>query len=468
MDADTRPSCRCHTGVAVAHDDRAMPNDAEADPDADLDIRVDDFPAQRRSLRVAIVTETYPPEVNGVARSIASVVDGLRERNHEVQLIRPSQVRHETATSDVRFHEVLMRGLPIPRYPHLRMGLTSRKALVRLWSLRRPDVVHIATEGPMGWTALQAAVQLKLPVCSDFRTNFHAYSKHYGVGWLHKPIMAYLRKFHNLTQCTMTPDEGLRRSLTEYGFHNVTVVSRGVDTALFDPAKRSEALRSQWGAAPDDLVVLHVGRLAAEKNLVTLLQAFEAMRQVEPRARLVLVGDGPARREVQARCPTAIFAGMRHGDDLAAHYASGDLFVFPSLTETYGNVTPEAMASGLPVLAYDYAAAQQLVRPMMSGLLAPFGDAPEFIRLARSLAQDKAVLRTMGLRARQATADVSWQGVLSKVEAVYNALTATGLAAAASRPWASEVVARRLARPGADAGLSRPQPATGPVARSKP
>ncbi|HSI50414.1 MAG TPA: glycosyltransferase family 1 protein, partial [Ideonella sp.] len=350
------------------------------------DIVVDDYPPERRSLRISVVTETYPPEVNGVARTIASVVEGLRARNHAVQLIRPGQRRGEQGSDAPGFHEVLMRGLPIPRYPQLRMGLTSKRTLVKLWSVRRPDVVHIATEGPMGWSALQAAVHLKLPVCSDFRTNFHAYSKHYGVGWLHKPIMAYLRKFHNLTQCTMTPDEGLRQALTDYGFRNVMVVARGVDTQLFHPRFRSEALRESWGAAPGDLVVVHVGRLAAEKNLGTLMQAFEAVRQVQPRAKLVLVGDGPARKDLQARCPQAVFAGMRHGDDLAAHYASGDLFMFPSLTETFGNVTPEALASGLPVLAYDYAAASQLVRPQLSGLLAPMNNPSEFVRMAASLA----------------------------------------------------------------------------------
>jgi len=398
-----------------------MPTHAPAAPESE--IQVDDFPARHRSLRVTVVTETYPPEVNGVARTIACVVDGLRAREHEVQLIRPSQARNEAASSDTRFHEVLMRGLPIPRYPHLRMGMTSKKTLMSLWSRRRPDLVHIATEGPMGWTALQAAVQLKLPVCSDFRTNFHAYSKHYGIGWLHKPIMAYLRKFHNLTQCTMTPDDGLRRNLIDYGFRNVAVVARGVDTQLFDPARRSEALRRSWGVAPGDLVVLHVGRLAAEKNLGVLLQAFEALQRVQPRARLVLVGDGPLRKDLQARCPLAHFAGMRHGDDLAAHYASGDLFVFPSVTETFGNVTLEAMASGLPVLAYDYAAAGQQLRNGRQGRLAPFGNMDEFVRAAGELAQDPAALRAMGQQARATAVDVSWDRIIGQVEQIYQALT---------------------------------------------
>ena len=171
----------------------------------DITLQVDELHAARRSLRIALVTETYPPEVNGVARTLQQVVEGLRERHHDLQLIRPRQQRSDAADVSERFHEVLMRGLPVPRYPQLKMGMPARRALVKLWTLSRPDLVHIATEGPLGWSALQAAQHLRLPVASDFRTNFHAYSRHYGVGWLNKPIVAYLKRFHNQCQVTMVP-----------------------------------------------------------------------------------------------------------------------------------------------------------------------------------------------------------------------------------------------------------------------
>src|SRR5918995_1453035 len=141
----------------------------------------------RRSLRVAVVSETWPPEVNGVARTAARFVEALRARGHEIRLARPRQGSADRAGAE----EVLMRGMAIPRYPNLRMGLPAKNALVRLWTFRRPDVVHIVTEGPLGWSALRAAEKLKLPVVSDFRTNFHAYSAHYGLGWLQKPILVY-------------------------------------------------------------------------------------------------------------------------------------------------------------------------------------------------------------------------------------------------------------------------------------
>ncbi len=386
------------------------------------DFVVDHLPAAQRSLRVAFVTETYPPEVNGVATTTAQVVAGLQRRNHDLQLIRPRQDGTEPAGRDARFHEVLTRGLPIPRYPHLRMGVPSKRALVKLWATNRPDVVHIATEGPLGWSALQAASHLKLPASSDFRTNFHAYSRLYGIGWLQQPIMAYLRKFHNRTACTMVPTDALRCELEQQGFRNLAVVSRGVDTQRFDPARRCPNLRRSLGLAEHDLLMLSVGRLALEKNLATLIESYEAVVKRQPRAKLLIVGDGPLRAELVARCPAAIFAGQRTGDDLAANFASADLFVFPSLTETFGNVTTEAMASGLPVVAFDYAAAAQLIRSGSNGVLVPFGDNASFKASVARLADDQAMRTRLGTQARSSACDLSWDRVVDRFEMVLSTI----------------------------------------------
>ena len=366
-----------------------------------------------------MVTESYPPEVNGVANSVARVVKGLQGRGHCVQLVRPQQSRARRADETAGFDEILTAGVAIPMYGHLRMGLPSRRALLKAWSQHPPDLVHIATEGPLGWSALQAALALKLPVCSDFRTNFQAYSQFYRLGWLHKPITAYLRTFHNRCHCTMVPTDVLRRQLDASGFRLLSVVARGVDTQLFSPEKRSAALRRQWGAGDGDVVVLHVGRLAPEKNLGVLLHAFARIQSVQQRVRLVVVGDGPSRAAMQAQCPQAIFAGFRSGEDLAAHYASSDVFLFPSLTETYGNVTPEAMASGLAVVAFDDAAAGQLIQHESSGLLAPKGDSAAFLQLAGDLAVDHERRNSLGRLARTRSLGLGWDQVIRKVEGVY-------------------------------------------------
>jgi glycosyltransferase involved in cell wall biosynthesis len=382
------------------------------------DILVHRLPVWRRSHRIAIVTETYPPEVNGVAMSLARLVAGLHSREHELQLVRPRQRENAPSDRRLRFEEFLTGGWPIPSYPNLRMGVPSKRALVHLWSLRRPDVVHIATEGPLGWSALQAARHLKLPVTSDFRTNFHAYGQHYRVGWLARPIMAYLRKFHNRTACTMVPTESLRAQLSALGFERLHVVGRGVDTRLFSPQRRSEALRKEWGVAADAPVMVCVGRLAPEKNLKTVLEAYAALAGVRPDAKLVFVGDGPMRAELQARCPQAILAGQRHGEDLAAHYASADLFVFPSLTETYGNVTAEAMASGLAVVAFHCAAAGQLIHSGRNGVLVPGEDSADFTRAALSLAADAAWRTALGMAARTTAQGHGWGDVVRRFEAL--------------------------------------------------
>jgi glycosyltransferase involved in cell wall biosynthesis len=382
-------------------------------------IVVEDYPATRPSLRIAVVTETWPPEVNGVAMTLAKLVQGLSHRNHDVQLIRPRQTKTDSPMSDSSLEEVLMRGMPIPRYPELKLGLPSKKTLVKTWTLRRPDVVHIATEGPLGWSALQAAKVLKLPVTSDFRTNFQSYSKHYGVGWLRKPIVAYLRKFHNATACTMVPTRELMRTLSQNGFANLKVVSRGVDTKLFNISKRDTSLRSSWGATDDTKVLISVGRMAPEKNLDQVLKTYEALKSTGQAFKLVMVGDGPLKDQFQKRYPEIIFPGMLTQSNLAAYYASSDLFIFPSQTETFGNVTLEALASGIPVLAFDCAAARDWVQTGVNGWLVAENNPEGFAAQAVTIFNSKDLLEKIAQSTRQQVVHLDWDQIAEQVESVF-------------------------------------------------
>jgi glycosyltransferase involved in cell wall biosynthesis len=382
-------------------------------------IVVEDYPATRPSLRIAVVTETWPPEVNGVAMTLAKLVQGLSHRNHDVQLIRPRQTKTDSPMSDSSLEEVLMRGMPIPRYPELKLGLPSKKTLVKTWTLRRPDVVHIATEGPLGWSALQAAKVLKLPVTSDFRTNFQSYSKHYGVGWLRKPIVAYLRKFHNATACTMVPTKELMRTLSQNGFANLKVVSRGVDTKLFNISKRDTSLRSSWGATDDTKVLISVGRMAPEKNLDQVLKTYEALKVTGQAFKLVMVGDGPLKEQFQKRYPEIIFPGMLSQSNLAAYYASSDLFIFPSQTETFGNVTLEALASGIPVLAFDCAAARDWVQTGINGWLVAENNPEGFAAQAVAIFNSKDLLDQITQSTRQQVVHLDWDQIAEQVESVF-------------------------------------------------
>jgi glycosyltransferase involved in cell wall biosynthesis len=382
-------------------------------------IVVEDYPATRPSLRIAVVTETWPPEVNGVAMTLAKLVQGLSHRNHDVQLIRPRQTKTDSPMSDSSLEEVLMRGMPIPRYPELKLGLPSKKTLVKTWTLRRPDVVHIATEGPLGWSALQAAKVLKLPVTSDFRTNFQSYSKHYGVGWLRKPIVAYLRKFHNATACTMVPTRELMRTLSQNGFANLKVVSRGVDTKLFNISKRDTSLRSSWGATDDTKVLISVGRMAPEKNLDQVLKTYEALKVTGLAFKLVMVGDGPLKEQFQKRYPEIIFPGMLSQSNLAVYYASSDLFIFPSQTETFGNVTLEALASGIPVLAFDCAAARDWVQTGVNGWLVAENNPEGFAAQAVTIFNSKDLLGQITQSTRQQVVHLDWDQIAEQVESVF-------------------------------------------------
>lgn len=378
----------------------------------DIAFMVERLSAANEPLRIAVVTETWPPEINGVAMSLKRLVDGLIARGHRIQLIRPRQGTADMPSESGALREVLASGVPIPKYGSLRVGLPAKQRLVRLWTLERPDLVHLVTEGPLGWSAMAAARKLKLPATSDFRTNFDAYSAHYGIGWLKRPITAYLRRFHNLGNETYVPTRALQSQLTECGYRNVQVVSRGVDTRLFSPARRSQALRTAWGAGERDLVVTFVSRLAPEKNLDLVARAFEALRAQRPDARMLWVGDGPARESLARTYPHHLFAGMRSGEDLATHYASADLFLFASLTETFGNVVTEALASGLPVVSYAQAAAAELVSHGRNGLLADSGDEPGFIAQTVRGGLDDGLRACMVTGARSSVEALDWDRVV--------------------------------------------------------
>ncbi len=366
---------------------------------------------------VCVVTDTWAPEVNGVALTLGRLVDGLRARGHVVSVVCPSGPRRHAWNDGHNPAPTLVPGLPVPGYPRLRFGLPAHARLRQRWTRYAPDVIYVATEGPLGWSAVRTARALGLPVLGGFHTNFHGYARHYRIGWLEHGIASYLRRFHNRTQGTLVPTADLRDRLLAAGFQNVSVLGRGVDGRLFNPARRSAALRGRWGASEQDVVALHVGRLAPEKNVELAVTAYRSMRQVAGSVRGVVVGDGPSRAALEAQHPDLLFCGERTAEALAEHYASADVFLFPSETETFGNVTLEAMASGLAVVAYDYAAARVHVTSGLTGLLAPHGDAVAFVEAATALARSPERLARIRARVREAVTHLHWDHVVARFEA---------------------------------------------------
>ncbi len=219
----------------------------------------------------------------------------------------------------------------------------------------------------------------------------------------------------------------MARRLEAEGYRRLSVVSRGVDAGLFNPSRRCADLRRQWGADDNTPVIAYVGRLAPEKNLPLVIKTFEAIRTHVPDARLVLVGDGPARRTMESGQPGLVFAGMRTGEDLARHYASADLFLFPSLTETFGNVILEALASGVPVIAYRMAAAAEHVRHVETGMLVQAGANAEFIRAAVDFLLKPDMLARGREAAAASVAGQRWEQVVERLEAaLHDAIGAHG------------------------------------------
>jgi glycosyltransferase involved in cell wall biosynthesis len=286
-----------------------------------------------------------------------------------------------------------------------------------LWKINRPDLVHVATEGPLGASAITLARSMGIPATSSFHTNFDQYTRDYRIGWFKPVVSAWLRHVHNRTLRTFAPTGDMLSRLASEGYTHLRLLSRGVDTELFSPARRDDTLRASWGVKPDEVVVLHVGRMAAEKNYPLLFRVFDALKAVEPRARLVLVGDGPLLAAYQRQRPDAIFTGFYTGINLARHYASGDLYLHASNTETFGNVITEAMASGLAVSAFDYAAAHEFIRHGQNGLVAPLDRETAFFDNAIRLVLEPDLRRRLSAAGRATAEKLSWDTVIDRFAA---------------------------------------------------
>ncbi|MHB8765057.1 MAG: glycosyltransferase family 4 protein [Deferrisomatales bacterium] len=371
-------------------------------------------------MRVALVTETYFPQVNGVSRTLDRLVRHLTGQGHEVQVLAPRY--REPTPLPVGAQLTVFRGFPLPLYPEISVCPVAPGRLRQAFRRIAPGVVHVATEGPLGLAALSAAQHQGLPLVSSFHTHFPQYLTFYRLGWLGPAAWRYLRWFHNRTENTLCPTSSVRELLLARGFQDVAVWSRGVDAELFHPGRRDPELRRQWGVRPEDVVLTCVGRLAVEKNLPLLLEAFRLLPRELP-CRLVLVGDGPLRAALEATPEAAagrlLLPGYRRGEDLARAYASADLFTFPSLTETFGNVLLEAMASGLPAVAFSVPGPADVVRDGQTGILVEDTTATALAAALANLIRKPQRLAALGANARAWAETQSWDAANEAVVHAY-------------------------------------------------
>lgn len=364
-------------------------------------------------MRIALVCETFLPDVNGVTTTLCRLLEYLDAEGHETLLFAPQGAPSHYAATEI----VPLGGMPLPLYPELKLTPPQFGISNRLRAFQ-PDLLHLVGPVVIGAMVPYLAQNLRLPLISSYHTDFGAYSRHYGLGFLQDTVNAYLRWIHNRCLVTLCPSSVTLEALRTHGFRRLKVWGRGVDIQRFHPQHRSAAWREAIGLQAGETLLLYVGRIAGEKRLDLLPEAIHGLEGV----RLVIVGDGPARAELQRRSAglPIHFTGYLKGHDLATAYASADAFVFPSDTETFGQVIQEAMASGLAVVGARSGGTIDLVQEGVTGLLFAPGVASDLRSQLRQLLRDPAARVAMGQAGRAVAARRSWPCVMAELMRYYH------------------------------------------------
>ncbi|MFJ5921125.1 glycosyltransferase family 4 protein [Kitasatospora sp. NPDC092948] len=361
-------------------------------------------------MRVLIVTESFAPQVNGVAHSVVRTAEHLLARGH-VPLVVTPDARRPGARPDgsaYGYEVVRVPSVPMPGYPEVRVALPGRDRVADVLERHRPHVVHLAGPFALGAAGAAAAVRAGVPAVAVYQTDFAAFARTYlpfagaagaRLAW-HR-----LRRIHTTAARTLAPSRASLDALTAHGVPRVHLWPRGVDCARFHPGHRDEALRRRLGR-PDEVLVGYVGRLAPEKQVERLAEVSRL-----PGVRLVVVGDGPCRARLAAALPDALFLGLRSGPELARLYASFDVFAHPGPFETFGQTLQEAIASGLPVVAPATGGPLDLVHPGRTGFLVPPGAGSGFRTAVDHLARNPGLRRALGRAGRAAVTERSWEAV---------------------------------------------------------
>ncbi|MET9173038.1 glycosyltransferase family 1 protein [Streptomyces misionensis] len=354
-------------------------------------------------MRVVIVTESFPPDVNGVAHCALQTARHLVDRGHHPLVVAPAPAPGSGPDTDAPCPVVRVPSLPLPGYPQVRVALPSRRPAAALVT-HRPDVVHLAGPFVLGVRGMAAAARLGLPAVAVYQTDLAGYARTY-MGAGEAAAWRRIRSVHAAADRTLAPSSAALRDLEEHGVPRVRLWPRGVDTVRFRPDRRDEALRREL-APNGELIVGYVGRLAPEKH-VELLAGVCGLDGV----RLVVVGDGPSREQLVEALPGAVFLGRRTGDDLARIFASLDLFTHTGPLETFCQTVQEAMASGVPVVAPATGGPLDLVDHGRTGLLVPPRDADAVRGAVRALAADPARRAAFGTAARARVEGRTWAAV---------------------------------------------------------
>jgi glycosyltransferase involved in cell wall biosynthesis len=375
---------------------------------------------RKEPLRVALVTSSYNYIKDGVALTLNRFVDYLLTQRVEVLVFAPVGPRPAfEAVGKV----VTIPSVPLPLRPEYRVALGLPRGAGRILRDFKPDIVHIAVPDLLGYGALMAARALNVPVVASYHTRYETYLKHYRLGVAQPLLENYLDRFYDACRELYVPSPSMVEVLKARGLRvDMHLWPRGVDSSRFHPAKRSAAWRERWGIGADETVVLFVSRLVREKQLAILSYTLQSLKDQGPAFRSVVVGDGPERKSLEKRLPDTLFTGFLDGEDLAQAYASSDVFLFPSETESFGNVTLEAMACGLPAVCADATGSRSLVVPGVTGFLVETGSQDGFVSALRTLLEDRKLRTRMGSAARQRSLEFSWEEPMRRILQRYEAL----------------------------------------------
>ena len=300
-------------------------------------------------MRIALFSEVYWPMVSGVGVTLLRLTEALEARGHQVRVYSATYSLPAGSPDRPEVHR--SPSVPFFLYPDVQWAFPRLREVVEDLAAFRPDVVHVATEFSLGIAGLKAARQLDLPLIASAHTDYDQYAARYGVTWALRAGWHYLRWFYGQAHRVLCPSRIYEESVHTHGVMHTGIWSRGVDPRVFSPGFRSAAYRAAFGVGPDDLLVTYIGRIAREKNLGLLLEAWETLAPERGAAKLVLVGRGPLEEEIRRReLPGVFVSGLLRGEALSTAYASADVFAFPSASETFGNSLLEAMSSGLPSL----------------------------------------------------------------------------------------------------------------------
>ena len=372
-------------------------------------------------MNIALVTETFFPLCNGVSRTLWYLTRFLTTQGDLVTVLQP---RYKTAwdcdNDGTTVPTVTFRSLPLPLYPEIKMPVTTPGHVGHHLQELNPDLVHVATEGLLGWSAVKAARRKGLPLVTSYHTNFSQYAHHYGVPFLAGYVQRYLKSIHSAGSATLVPTPAIAEELVKAGFVNLIPWGRGVDCRCFSPERRDPELRRRLGINEETTLFIYAGRLAKEKNLDTLAGVFSRLQTRLNNVHFAVVGDGPCRHRLKRHCPSNVsFAGHVSDEQMAVYMATADLMIFPSLSETFGNVVLESLASGTPVAAFDVTGPADIIQNGKTGRLVRTQTEASLADAAGALAADRKNLTRVSLSARAYAETHSWEAVNATVRETY-------------------------------------------------